>query len=93
MAPGPLVSATRARAAPSPGRVSSRAPVGAVLAATLREFLLGIVLGTPPGLPTPAGPGYNSRRTVQGGGWAGTCWALEGGSSAPGLRFRQAANA
>ena len=85
VAPGPRVSAARARAAPSPGRVSSRAPVGAVLAATLRGFLLGVVPGAPPGLPTPAGPGYNSRRTAQGGGWAGTSWALEGGSSAPGL--------
>ena len=47
MAPGPLVSAAKARAAPSPGRVSSRAPVGAVLAAAFRGFLLGVVPGLP----------------------------------------------
>ena len=47
VAPGPRVSAAKARAAPSPGRVSPRAPVGAVLAATLRGFLLGIVPGAP----------------------------------------------
>ena len=47
MAPGPRASAARARAAPSPGRVSSRAPVGAVLAATLRGFVLGVVPGPP----------------------------------------------
>ena len=47
VAPGPRVSAARARAALSPGRVSPRAPVGAVLAATLRRFLLGVVPGAP----------------------------------------------
>ena len=69
VAPVPHVSVARARAAPSPGRVSSRAPVGAVLAATLRGILLGVVPGAPPGLPTQAGPGYNSQRTAQGGGY------------------------
>ena len=84
VAPGLRVSAAKARAATSPGRVSSRAPVGAVLAATLRGFLLRIVPGVPPGLPTPAGAVYNSQRTAQGGGWAGRSWA-GGGSPAPGL--------
>ena len=77
MAPGPRVSAW-ARAAPSPGRASSRARVGVVLAATLHGILLGVVPGAPPGLPTQIGPGDNSQRTAQGGGWAGSPRAQEG---------------
>ena len=79
VAPGPRASAAKARAAPSPGRASSRARVGLVLAATLREILLGVVPGAPPGLPTQIGPGDNSQRTTQGGGWAGSPRAQEGG--------------